>query len=301
MLALAGRVYQLGIAFPSKGRLWNLLSELSLFSGSLFHSAAWFRATARPGTRRGLKEQRVEVWGHAALQLPGAPRKLSPPHMAFAVWDGNFTKLSCTGQVPRNIRTLKCLYLIMGSGTTYLDRFDCTTTERQQQIIMWLDSMDPNWSQSRAVKAWPRTAHELTPHCCQLHTQPRTLSWLTDTLMLPRAFCVIFQAKGVVALIHFFWMMIYKKGFWDSRKDFGQLNSPDLVDDRSQMWLKKTTGDTSPIFNLLSICLITAMESSNRIATKSWSRKPMGKQDRMCATQGKSAHDLHRPTGASIH
>lgn len=50
-----------------------------------------------------------------------------PPHMAFAVWDGNFTKLSCTGQVPRNIRTLKCLYLITGSGMTYSDRSDCTT------------------------------------------------------------------------------------------------------------------------------------------------------------------------------
>lgn len=78
MLALAGRVCRLGTAFPSRGQLWNLLSELSLFSGSLFHSAARFRATTWPGTRHGLKEQRAEVWGHAALQLPGAPCKLFP-------------------------------------------------------------------------------------------------------------------------------------------------------------------------------------------------------------------------------
>lgn len=27
----------------------------------------------------------------------------------------------------RNVRTLKCLLLIMGSGMIYLDTFDCTT------------------------------------------------------------------------------------------------------------------------------------------------------------------------------
>ena len=57
--------------------------------------------------------------------------------------------------------SLKCLFLIKGSGMICLDRPDCTTAERQQQTIMWLDSTDPALSQSRAVRAWPRTAQQL--------------------------------------------------------------------------------------------------------------------------------------------
>lgn len=113
---------------------------------------------------------------------------------------------------------------------------------------MWLDSMDPTVPKQGCAGIAKDSIGVKYQGCCQLYIQPRTLSWLTNTVMLPRASCVIFQGKGVVALIHFFWMMIYIKGFWESRNNFGQLNSPDLHDDRSQMWLKKTTGDTSPFF-----------------------------------------------------
>lgn len=47
--------------------------------------------------------------------------------------------------------------------------------------------------------------------------------------------------------------------------------------------------------------MIMAVESSNRITTKSWSRRPVGRQDGMCATQGKSARELQDWANWSIH
>lgn len=56
-------------------------------------------------------------------RLLGAPCKHPRGDFAFSAWDGMFQE----ALLQRNVRTLKCLLLIMGSGMIYLDTFDCTT------------------------------------------------------------------------------------------------------------------------------------------------------------------------------
>lgn len=75
--------------------------------------------------------------------------------------------------------------------------------------------------------------------------------------------------------------------FWQSRNSFGQLNNPDLHDDRSQM-SKKATDEMSLFFffSLLIICLIMAVESSNTITARPQSGTAAWKWWQDVATRG---------------
>lgn len=130
MLDLPGKAHWLGTAFPSGGQwLWNLLSELSLFAGSLFNSAACFRATEWFGIEHSLKEQQTEVWGLLYQQLSACSLQTLQGRLCFFG-----VKWHPSKSTPAKVRwpgmpglSLKCLFLIKGSGVICLDRPDCTT------------------------------------------------------------------------------------------------------------------------------------------------------------------------------
>lgn len=107
MLDLPGKAHWLGTAFPTRGQwLWNLLSELSLFAGSLFNSAACFRAMEWFGIEHGLKEQQTEVWGLLYQQLSACSANTPGEALLFWCEMTPFKKHSCKGEVARNARTV---------------------------------------------------------------------------------------------------------------------------------------------------------------------------------------------------
>lgn len=98
MLDLPGKAHWLGIAFPRGGQwLWNLLSELSLFAGSLFISIACFRATEWFG---------VEHWSVRLTAPSSFQGALQKPRRGFTFgvkWQSS--KNNCKDAVVRNART----------------------------------------------------------------------------------------------------------------------------------------------------------------------------------------------------
>lgn len=190
MLDLSGKAHWFGMAFPRGGLwLWNLLSELSLFAGSWFISTACFRATEWFGV------------GHWSVRLTAPP--------AFSVRCKNLGEALLSWYEMADSKT-PLLWIRSGQECQ-----DCSKNAFfLSRVVAWSVYIDliaqlPNTSNrpSRGSTQWsqlcpkaglggqPRTAQELNTRAAVSSVQPRTLSWLTNTVMLPRASCVTFQGK----------------------------------------------------------------------------------------------------------